>query len=114
MLFDIEIILKVFSYGLFTGIILTYGLAGYWELKYLIASKKYLFTKVYRVISVFLISILYGYISIQTLLGIEQDNFLSFGWPIFVRPCLAFLGGSLAASARLRYVMYKNGGKNGY
>jgi hypothetical protein len=105
-------IFDIIAIVMMVGIIVVYGLASYWNIKFLLVAKwqSYSWIKMFTAIMCFVFAGLYSYSLIQTIIGTPIDvSLFGFG---FVRPSLFLLGGALASSARSRCVSLLSGGEN--
>lgn len=103
-IFDIIGLIMMFA------IVLFYGLASFWNIKFLIKTEWQTFSwiKIYSAIVCFLMVVAYIYLIIRFILGDPIDTTL-FG-AMFIRPLILLMGGSFASSARARLTTIKNGG----
>jgi hypothetical protein len=94
------------------GIIVVYGLASYWNIKFLMITKKqsYTWIKIYTTIMCIVFVMLYLYFITMIILGkpIESSLFAAG----FARPAIFLMGGALASSARARYTSLLSGGED--
>jgi hypothetical protein len=105
-------IFDIIAVVMMVGIIVVYGLASYWNIKFLLLAKwqSYSWIKMFTAIMCIVFAGLYSYSLIQTIIGVPIDvSLFGFG---FVRPSLFLLGGALASSARSRCVSLLSGGEN--
>lgn len=91
-------------------IIIVYGLATYWNIRFLIHGKKAYdwVLMLYASIATLVITCLYVYLLIEALKG-NFDKVTLFGIMV-TRPAILFLGGAVASMARARYISLKHGG----
>jgi hypothetical protein len=89
------------------GIAISFALAGFWNLKYILVVKRpfFLGLKIQHVISKIIVSIAYLTIMIFQLTGNPMEYSLFAG--IILRPALCYLGLIEAAMARERYLKAK-------
>lgn len=94
------------------GIVLVYGFASYWNIKFLMLTKKqsYSWIKMYTAFVCIVFVILYSYSIFRFISGnpIEASLFAAG----FVRPAIFLMGGALASSARARNISLLSGGEN--
>jgi uncharacterized BrkB/YihY/UPF0761 family membrane protein len=92
------------------AIILFYGLASFWNIKFLTKTEwqEFSWIKVYSSIVCVLMSIAYIFLIIKFMLNEPMDTTL-FGI-IIIRPLILLMGGAFASSARARLTSLRNGG----
>ena len=105
-------ILDIIGLVVMSGIVISFGLAAFWNIKFLKLSawREYSWIKIYTVITSIIISVIYLYCIIETIIGTPIEVSL-FGFA-FVRPALLLLGGAVASGARARCVSLLSGGEN--
>ena len=103
----ITTILLWLTYVMMTGILLSYGMATFWGIKYLILMKQDCFrwVKINITIATGLMMCIYIYLFTRLIMGNPEtiSNFSNF----IIRPVIMFLGFSLATSCRIRYMLAK-------
>jgi len=102
-----SIIVHIISNATLFGIAISFALAGFWNLKYILVVKRpfFLGLKIQHVISKIIVSIAYLTIMIFQLTGNPMEYSLFAG--IILRPALCYLGLIEAAMARERYLKAK-------
>lgn len=104
--------LDIIGIAVLIGIVVVYGFASYWNIKFLILAKKqsYSWIKMYTTIMCVIFVLLYSYSIFRVFSGnpIEASLFAAG----FVRPAIFLMGGALASSARARLISLLSGGEN--
>lgn len=100
-------------------IMVAYGLATYWGIKFILLEKKASFTwiKLNTTIATSMMVLIYIYLFIR--MFIEKPVEISWFSNIVIRPVILYLGASIAAGCRARYLLliksrkgYKSSGEN--
>jgi len=88
-----------------------YGLAAYWNIRFLTITKwqPYSWTKLFIAICCIFYVIVFGYISFNNIFLKEID--ISVFSALYIRPITLLMGAALAASARARITSLKSGGE---
>jgi hypothetical protein len=105
-------IFDIIGISMIVGIVVVYGLAAYWNIKFLLLAKRqpYTWIKIFTTIMCMVFMGLYSYSLMWIVLGDPIDVSV-FGFA-FVRPSILLMGGALASSARARCVSLLSGGEN--
>jgi hypothetical protein len=88
-----------------------YGLAAFWNIKFLVITKTqtYSWTKIFIAICCILYVIVFSYVSFNNIFLKEVD--ISVFSALFIRPITLLMGAALATSARARITSLKSGGE---
>jgi len=94
------------------SIITVYGLATFWNIKFLIITKWQIYSniKLLTCIACILFFFIFGYAFIGNIFGNPVDAGI-FGTAL-VRPTILLMGGAIASGARARITSLKRGGEN--
>ncbi len=106
-----EVILEIISIIMTIGIIVTYGLGAYWNIRYLAGNGKPYICKLKAFTAfVSLGFVIVYFVLLLNILFFRQIETSLFGLA-FIRPLIVMMGCSVAANARTRYLYQKMRGE---
>lgn len=93
------------------GIIIVYAFASYWNIKFLLSTKRqpYTWIKIYTTIMCIIFILIHIFYLYRIIIGSALD--FSLFELAFIRSSVFLMGGALASSSRARYISLLSGGE---